>query len=199
MKEVHRIVLDTSVFTNPEIRAELGSTPTEALLAFLDLARGIESMRFFLPASVWEELNTFLEPDRVPPDAELVLERKSPAKFDLTVPAVVLYELIDDVRRRVDKGLRVAEELARQSMAPGADEETIIQTLRRRYRESLREGIIDSTEDVELILLAKEMDAVLVSADRGVTSWAEKLGIRTFEPRRLPALLRERAVRAEPG
>ncbi len=64
------------------------------------------------------------------------------------------------------------------------DERQTIQNMRKSYREALREGIIDSKEDVDLILLAKELDALLVTADRGAVKWAEKLGIRWLLPDR---------------
>ncbi|GIW72708.1 MAG: hypothetical protein KatS3mg102_2250 [Planctomycetota bacterium] len=186
-----RLVLDTSIFTNPDIRGALGESPTGALLAFLELARRLPGVEFYMPPSIWQELLHFLDPARVPPEVELVLQRKAPAKYELSVPAFLLYELIDDVRRRVDKGLRVAEESARRGLAGTIERESeIIQALRKKYREALREGIIDSTEDVELILLAKEMDAIVCSADRGVLLWAEKLGLRWLEPRQLPRLLK---------
>ena len=54
--------------------------------------------------------------------------------------------------------------------------------MRKSYREALREGIIDSKEDVDLILLAKELDALLVTVDHGAIKWAEKLGIRWLLP-----------------
>ncbi|OGW73876.1 MAG: RNA ligase partner protein, partial [Nitrospirae bacterium RIFCSPHIGHO2_02_FULL_40_19] len=64
------------------------------------------------------------------------------------------------------------------------EEKEVIQSLRRNYREALREGIIDSKEDVDLILLAKELDALLITIDHGVIKWAEKLGIRWLPPNR---------------
>ncbi|HAA83285.1 MAG TPA: RNA ligase partner protein, partial [Thermodesulfobacterium commune] len=54
--------------------------------------------------------------------------------------------------------------------------------LRRRYREVLREGIVDSKEDLEIILLALELDALVLSADKGVLNMADKLGLRYLEP-----------------
>ena len=185
---LRRFVLDTSIFTNPEIRGSFGPTPTAALAAFLDAARKLRAVEFFMPPSIWAELSNFVEADKVPADAELVIQRKPPNKYELTVPAFLLYELIEDVRRRVDKGLRLAEEAARAPRPPDADQERIA-SLRRKYREALREGIIDSTEDVELILLAKELGAIVVSADRGVVTWAEKLGIRWIEPSSLRGVL----------
>lgn len=185
-----RFVLDTSIFTNPEIRGAFGPDPTAALGGFLDLARGLRGVEFFMPPSIWAELSSFLDAAAVPADAELVIQRKPPAKFELTVPAFLLYELIEDVRRRVDKGLRLAEEVARAPIAktPEAEQERIA-TLRKKYREALREGIIDSTEDVELILLAKEVGGIVVSADRGLVTWAEKLGLPWLEPANLRGVL----------
>jgi RNA ligase partner protein len=182
------MVIDTSVFTNPEIRGAFGPTPTAALRAFLDLARKLRQVEFYMPPSIWAELGNFLDPAGVPADAELVIQRKPPNKYELTVPAFLLYELIDDVRRRVDKGLRLAEEAVRGGR-PGSAEEERIAGLRKKYREALREGIIDSTEDVELILLAKELGAIVVSADRGVVTWAEKLGLPWIEPAALKGVL----------
>ena len=54
--------------------------------------------------------------------------------------------------------------------------------MRKSYREALREGIIDSKEDVDLILLAKELDALLVTVDQGAIKWADKLGVRWLFP-----------------
>jgi RNA ligase partner protein len=191
------MVLDTSIFTNPDVRGGFGDSPTAALRAFLDLARRIRAIEFFMPPSIWDELGNFLDRAAVPGDAELLLQRKAPNKFELTVPAFLLYELIDDVRRRVDKGLRLAEDAARAPRPGGHEEEQErIHGLRRKYREALREGIIDSTEDVELILLAKELGAIVVSADRGVLLWAEKLGLRWIEPASLKGVL---TSQVEPG
>lgn len=196
-----RMVLDTSIFTNPDIRGAFGDSPTAALGAFLELARRIRGMEFFMPPSVWAELSNFVDPASMPGDVELIIQRKPPNKFELTVPAFLLYELIEDVRRRVDKGLRLAEDAARAPRIGGGgggggggktgheDEQERIAGLRRKYREALREGIIDSTEDVELILLAKELGGIVVSADRGVVLWAEKLGLRWIAPEHLKGVL----------
>jgi RNA ligase partner protein len=186
---LRRLVLDTSVFTNPDIRNDFGPTPTAALNAFLALARRTRGLEFFMPPSIWEELATFVDAKAMPGDTELIIQRKAPNKYELTVPAFLLYELIDDVRTRVDKGLRLAEDAARGA----GEEQERIQTLRKKYREALREGIIDSTEDVELILLAKELHGIVVSADRGVVLWAEKLGLRWIAPQNLKGLLESQA------
>ncbi len=46
----------------------------------------------------------------------------------------VVYELIDDIRRRIDKGLRVAEKAVRESVIDTQNVDAIIQRLRRNYR-----------------------------------------------------------------
>jgi hypothetical protein len=190
------LVLDTSVFTNPDIRSAFGPTPTDALRTFLGFARRLTpTLEFYMPPSIYVELSHFVTLADVPPDVELLIQRRPPNKYALDVPSFLLYELIEDVRRRVDKGLRVAEEAARATPAERGEQEHIT-TLRRKYREALREGIIDSTEDVELILLARELDAIVVSADKGVVTWAEKLGLRSIDPARLHALLEQLAARA---
>ena len=109
-----------------------------------------------------------------------IMRQKSPSKHEINCPAFLLYELIEDMRDRVNKGLRIAEKAVRN--AGKADERDVIQGMRKNYRDALREGIIDSKEDVDLILLAKELDALLVTVDHGAIAWAEKLGIRWLLP-----------------
>lgn len=175
-----RVVLDTSLFVNPDVRKSFGDTPTEALEAFLFLAAQIHILEFYMPPSIFEELLHFVEKDKIPEDLLLILHQKPPKKHELKTPAFLLYELIEDIRERINKGLRIAEKAVRSVETKSSDE--IIQDLRRKYREALREGIIDSKEDVDLLLLAMELDALLVTADQGLIKWAEKLGIKWLFP-----------------
>lgn len=174
------VVLDTSLFVNPDVRESFGRSPTEALESFLFLAAQVPILEFYMPPSIFEELLNFIEPEKISGDLLVILQQKPPKKYELTCPAFLLYELIEDIRERINKGLRVAEKAVRGVIRIG--EEEIIKDLRRKYREALREGIIDSKEDVDLILLAKELDALLVTADHGVIKWAEKLGIKWLLP-----------------
>ncbi|HXX56800.1 MAG TPA: RNA ligase partner protein [Thermodesulfovibrionales bacterium] len=175
-----KVVLDTSLFVNPDVRTGLGSTPTEALETFLFLAAQIHILDFYMPPSVFGELLHFVEQARIPGDLLVVLHQKPPKKHELKCPAFLLYELIEDIRERVNKGLRVAESAVRSAEKKKPDE--VVQDLRRKYREALREGIIDSKEDVDLLLLAMELDALLITADQGLIKWAEKLGIQWLFP-----------------
>jgi RNA ligase partner protein len=175
-----KIVLDTSLFVNPDVRNDFGSSPTEAIREFLVLAEQIPSLEFFMPSSTFEELLNFVDQRKIPGRLLAVIQQKSPSKHELTTPAFFLYELIEDMRDRVNKGLRIAEKAVRSSGK--TEERELIQGMRKNYREALREGILDSKEDVDLILLAKELDGLLVTVDNGVIKWAEKLGVRWLFP-----------------
>ncbi len=177
-----KVVLDTSLFVNPEVRTDFGKTPTEAIENFLSIAAQIPILEFYMPPSIFQELFNFIDENKVSGDLLTIIRQKPPKRHELSCPAFLLYELIEDMRERVNKGLRVAEKAVRDIKK--GEEKDVIQSLRRNYREALREGIIDSKEDVDLILLAKELDALLVTIDHGVIKWAEKLGIRWLMPDR---------------
>jgi len=189
------VVLDTSLFVNPEVRRDFGDTPTEAVEGFLFLALQIPTLEFYMPSSIFKELLSFIELDKIPEDLLTVLHQKSPRKHELSCPAFLLYELIEEIRERVNKGLRIAEKAIRSLQK--VDEKEVVQNLRRNYRDALREGIIDSGEDVDLILLAKELNALLVTADNGVIKWAEKLGIRWLLPNKFRDYLLSSIKRAK--
>ncbi len=182
-----RIIIDTSIFTNPDVYQSFGESPTESLRAFLQLIGKMDGPTFYMPPSIYQELLNFVEIKEIPTDLQIRIFQKPPKRYEITVPAFLLYELIEDVRHRIDKGLRVAEEAVRET-SPETEPE-MIASLRKKYRAALREGIIDSKEDVDLILLAKEMDGILMSADTGIVKWADKLGIRYIDPRLLRGIL----------
>jgi RNA ligase partner protein len=190
-----KVVLDTSLFVNPDVRMSLGTTPTEALETFLFLAAQIHVLEFYMPPSIFQELLHFVEKERISGDLLLILHQKPPKKHDLKIPAFLLYDLIEDMRGRVNKGLRIAEHAVRAVEKKGTDE--VIQDLRRKYRDALREGIIDSKEDVDLLLLAIELDALLITADNGLVLWAEKLGIRWLFPEKFKEYLLSAQRRTE--
>ncbi len=181
-RRLKKVVLDTSLFVNPDVRASLGDTPIEALETFLYLAAQIGNLEFYMPPSIFDELLHFVERDKIPGDLLVILNQKPPKKHELKCPAFLLYELIEDIRERVNKGLRLAEKAVRSAELKKPDE--IVQDLRKKYREALREGIIDSKEDVDLMLLAMELDALLITADQGLIKWAEKLGVKWLFPER---------------
>ena len=182
-----RIIIDTSIFTNPEVYQTFGESPTDALRAFLEIIGKLDGPTFYMPPTIYHELLNFVEIKDIPTELQIRIFQKPPKRYELSVPAFLLYELIEDVRHRIDKGLRVAEDAVRET-SPETEPEAI-NNLRKKYRSALREGIIDSKEDVDLILLAKEMDGILMTADTGIVKWADKLGIRYIDPRMLRGIL----------
>ena len=59
-------------------------------------------------------------------------------------------------------GLRIAEEHTKEAgRMSEEDVGRLIKKLREKYREALRAGIIDSKEDLDVLLLAYELDAIL--------------------------------------
>ncbi len=119
-------------------------------------------------------------------DVELALRIRSPKRYRLMIPAEILYELIDELRHRIDKGLRIAEQAV---AARGDSQDELVRKLRARYREALRQGIVDSKEDMDVILLAFELGAMVASADQGIITWADKLGLPIMNVRNLRATM----------
>jgi hypothetical protein len=67
----------------------------------------------------------------------------------------------------------------------------IISDFRAKYRNALRYGTLDSAPDLDVLLLAKEMDAGVVARDEGIKKWAERLGLRYVEGEAFPKMLEE--------
>ena len=178
---MNRFVLDTSIFTNPDVFRAFGPDAQQAIHTFSQLARATSS-EFFMPGSVYEELGKIKDLSEVAAEFESVVRIRSPRKHELTIPGALLYELIEEVRYRIDRGLRIAEDAAKEAAHATADPGKLINKLRGRYREALRQGILDSKEDVDVLLLSFELDGSLVCADEGLSKWADKVGIEIVHP-----------------
>ena len=186
-----KFVLDTSIFTNPQLYKKFSNDIIDAAedLLYLMEHSGAE---FYMPLSVYDELQKMVKLNGLIPKFELVIRLRNPRKYNLLIPAEFVYDFISDLRNRINKGLRVAEEHVRN--AQGKSRENlgeVIRSLREKYREALRQGILDSKEDVEVILLAYELDAILVSADEGIRKWAKELGIKLISPEYFKEILEE--------
>lgn len=198
MKNTLKIVVDTSIFINPDSHHLFGKTPKEALANFLQSLKGTSNIKCYIPPSVYEELMKFME-SGISAEDFVIIDKKPPASYQSAVPALLVYEFIEEVRQRINKGLRVAEKHTRKGLKnyledknPDAEKE-IIKNLRDEYRRALREGIIDSKEDFDLILLAKEMDAHLATSDQGLVKWAQKLGITCVSAKELKEILKTKS------
>jgi hypothetical protein len=205
-----RFVLDTSVFITPEIRE--GEEDLEAAcLRLLDLiadAKLALNISCYMPPAIDDELTTMLRERDVDEEIFEKLDTwvivKSPARYEVSIPAHVVHEFVDEMSGRVNRGLRVAERAVRkaeESKDDGVEEashmtevDRIISEMRDEYRDALRQGVLDSREDFDLLILAREMDAGVVTEDQGIIEWADDFGLRYLKGRNFPALLEEYLV-----
>ena len=201
-----RFVLDTSVFITPEIRGDEEDleAAVERLLALVAAAKLEHNISCYMPPSINDELTTMLEERDV---SEETIEKlntwvitKSPAQYEVMIPAEIVYGFIDEMSDRVNRGLRVSEKAVRkaeQSREQAVDHEhmsevdKVISDLRDEYRRALRQGVLDSREDFDLLILARELEAGVVTEDTGIINWAEDFGLRYLRGRSFPPLIEE--------
>jgi RNA ligase partner protein len=202
-----RFVLDTSVFLTPEIRREDEDLEAACihLLELIADAKLALNISCYMPPSIDDELTAMLRDRDL---ADEIFEKldtwviiKSPARYEVEIPAHVVYEFVDEMSTRVNSGLRVAEKAVRkaeESKDQPVDDhdhmsevDRVISELRDEYRDELRQGVLDSREDFDLLVLAREMGAGVVTEDQGIISWADDFGLRHLQGRNFPALLEE--------
>lgn len=157
-----------------------------------------------MPPSIYRELMYFAEEPKIPPALLTQLQQRAPQKHDLQVPGFFIYTLVESFRDRVDRGLRLAERHVREALEteppPKLEkgqrgdvraDAKIVSNLRESFRRMMREGMLDSKADVDLLLLAYEIKGTLVSADEGVLAWAENLGVEILPYAQLLPLIEE--------
>lgn len=180
-----KFVLDTSIFVNPKAREGFGRSVDEAIEKFIKLAKKTKRMEFYMPPSIFFELSHFSKKTE---ELSLYVKKRAPNIYAIYLPAAVFYTFIDDVRKRVNKGLRIAEQFAIDNKP---DNEPKLRALREKYREAMRAGIVDSKEDFELILLAKEIDGTIVTSDEGIVALANALGCGCLEGEKFEKLIKK--------
>jgi RNA ligase partner protein len=202
-----RFVLDTSLFITEEIREGDEDLET-AVLRLLELVAEAKlslGVSCYMPPSIRAELTTILEDRGVDEEVYSKLNTwiiaKHPDRYGVQMPAEVVYEFVDEMSTRVDRGLRVAEEAVREAGAIEeepldeheykTDVDEVVSELRDKYRRALRQGILDSREDFDLLVLAAELDAGIVTEDQGIIGWAESFGLRYLRGSNFPTLLEE--------
>ena len=173
-----KIVIDTSVITNPYSTRNFAGSPQEAIGKLLKLIENQEEYRIFATPSTIEELKTFV--GELPINFYRYITIKSPNKYTVRIPGIILYDFLAAMRDRINRGLRIAEKAVREFR--DKDEREAIRYLRENYRRVMREGIVDSKEDIDTILLALQEEAALSTADEGQIDLAMKLGIEIIEP-----------------
>lgn len=190
MATMQRFVLDTSLFTNPAVYRQFANDPYEAIANFIDQARRSQA-EFYMPSSVYSEFGTIRNLEAIAAEFEAIVRIRSPRRYEVKVPGALLHDFIDEVRIRIDRGLKIAEEHTRLGSRTASTEDAgvVINKLRGKYREALRQGILDSKEDADVLLLTIELEGTLVSADQGLQKWADRAGVEIAKPENLSAIL----------
>jgi len=179
-----RFVIDTSLFVNPAARKRFGKTPSEAVRSFIKKVNNLD-IDFYMPPLVIKELYTFLD-SKAAHEWDIFVKKRSANMHAIYLPAAIFEDFIEDIRERINRGLRLAEEFAVDNRPNNPEK---LKRLREKYRSLLRTGILDSKEDFELLLLAKELDAPIVTSDEGVIKFADKIGCEWISADRFYDLL----------
>ncbi len=193
-------VIDTSGVTDPRLRELLGANSLEEvvdkLADLMAIARIRLGMNFYMPPSMFNELKRFLEGNnvssRIINKLAAMVTIKAPDKVKTQIPAIVMSKYVEEIAKRLFKGLRVAEESVRRtarevsSASTGASRDRlvgrIIHDLRQKYREATRRGIVDTVVDFDVVMLAVELKAIVVTNDEGIKRLCEDLGIIVVDP-----------------
>ncbi|WP_267643672.1 RNA ligase partner protein [Haloarchaeobius amylolyticus] len=203
-----RFVVDTSTFLTQEIRRDdedLDATLTR-VLDLISRAKLDLNISCYMPPSTYQELLNMLENRDVSDDVLASLNtwiiKKAPARLEVMIPAELVYGFIGEMTDRVNRGLRVSEKAVRKAEETRVDRgddaddtmtevDYVISDLRDEYRKTLRQGVLDSREDLDLLVLARELDAGVVTEDQGIINWADDFGLRYLEGRDFPRLLED--------
>lgn len=212
-------VFDTTALTDVQTREREGwDGICEGMGGVLDLvadARLKLNISCYVPyPTVYKEMEGFAKRhdcgDDVMDSIDTWLVKKTPNRYEVQIPAGIFYEYVDHMRGRINKGMRVAEDAIRDSsmdclyveaedrpmkeVREEVEREVIGDTIskfRDKYRDALRYGILDAAPDIDVLLLAKELDAAVVGADDGIEKWAERLGLRFVHATSFPRMIQE--------
>jgi RNA ligase partner protein len=181
----HSFVIDTNFFINRQRPINLGDNKEEVVAGFAKLVSGLVKNQtislFTTPASFQEISSFFADQPQTLKTLAKILTIASYSRNDLKINAALFEKLIAETGRRLYRGLRVVEEPLKniiiQTKPPSAEEVgKAVAQFRDKYRRATREGFIDSTTDLGLIFLAKEIGASIVSSDKGLLDWARVFG-----------------------
>jgi len=194
---MERFILDANLFFNMEAGFDLGKKTDEVIDKITSYAEKLKGrVEFIMPPSAVDEFLSFFENKNQPQIKKLlsVIINRSPNRNKPSFPAGVFYQLIEEVRSRSYRGLNLGEEeiekAAQLMVGAGRLEKKefemkvgpVIKNFRSRYRLATRTGFIDSMADLDLIVLAKEVDGFLVSADAGAVRWGRIFGVKEVRP-----------------
>ena len=199
-------IIDTNFFINLQRPTGLGTSKEEVVQKFVGMYRHLTTqgnVRFLSTPEAFRETIEFFDN---PADAGKLLQQvitiQSPSLTTITLHATLFHELVAEMNKRLYKGMRVTEEMIRTVCADTLTdtsvlEETYIKQLRTQYRAATREGFLDSTIDLGLMLLARETSGYIVSSDKGLLSWARRFGCKELYPEHMMSKLEPFVLKAK--
>ncbi len=209
-----RFVLDTTAFTDNQLRDDLGdgelNQSVNYLIDLIARSRIKLNISCHMPPVTYKEFSDYMARYECPEDimikAETWIVKKTPNRYDTQIPSEIFFEYVQDMRERMNKGMKISESAMWQAavesmvmMSRGEEKNKIemeivgkaIKDFRKKYRAALRKGTLDSAPDLDVLLLAKELGAGVVAADEGIKVWAERLGLRFLHAKSFPQMLQE--------
>ncbi|MFW5704193.1 MAG: RNA ligase partner protein [Patescibacteria group bacterium] len=206
MQQSNTYILDTNLFFNMEAGLDMGQKAEDVIRAMTKAiqSRKQEGYLFYMPPRIVEEFFSFFDEVEQTFLQQFIAEisTKSPDYQDMQIGAASFYKLVNDIRMRSYRGMDIGEEEMRKAgqmfmgkehmdkkgfeMAIGP----VIKKFRERYRNATRTGFLDSLADLDILILAKELDGIVVSADEGVMKWARIFGVREIAVPAFGQLLR---------
>ena len=204
-----RFVLDTTAFTDAKLIAQFGGSIIDAvnqLAELISIGRLRLNISCYMPPSTFNELKNFLLESKCTvrdiDQVEAWVVRKSPDRYSVLLSSQVIYEYVSDVRERLDQGMTIVRRAIKEGIKrteenlikPNGEntkdlEKNLARTYEDKYRQKMRRGVLDSLPDIDTLILAKELDAGVVSADKGIKAWTERMGIRFVEANFFPQII----------
>lgn len=195
IKYMEKYVLDTNVFFNMEPGLGLGKKTEEVVINVTKIGKDMKKEKkgelFMPPRAIDEFLSFFKDKEQeFITDFLSVITIKSPDISKMQFSSGVFYKIVQDIRNRSYKGLNIGEEeiqnaghkmMGKKDLKKQEFEMEIggvIKSFRERYRKATRFGFLDSLADLDVIVLAKEQDAFLITSDEGVLKWAKLFGVK---------------------
>ncbi len=184
--------IDTNIFFTFQKGIDIGQNPGEVMTNLI-LASKKGGAEYVLPQKIAHETVDMLAGAYGDEWKNLLslVSIKTPKIHTHSIAASLLYDFVNDYRKRAYDGLKVAEDILMQvaknpsNTTNKVDFEKSLrphkESLRLRYRNATRTGTIDSVADLDLIILSLEEDASLVSADEGVVVWGRKFGVKEID------------------
>jgi RNA ligase partner protein len=190
----NHFILDTNLFFNMEAALGMGEKTEDVIKAMTECIKKHKQLghTFYMPPRIVDELLSFFEDPKQGFLQQFLAEVviKSPELQDIQIGANVFYKLVNDIRGRSYRGMDIGEEsikkgaelfIGKEHMERKAFEMTVgptVKAFRERYRNATRTGFLDSLADLDLIMLAKEVNGIVISADEGVLKWGRIFGVK---------------------